>query len=211
MVNLRLLLASGLALVALGVGIGVVAAVSDRSGPASPPARFAGPAMPKGLRAFGFSFADQHGRRVSLAETRGRVVVLTFLHSRCTSTCPVTLQTIRGALDDLQDKGVDRRDVDVLALSVDPAEDTRRSVLRFLAAQHAGGFVRYLVGPRARMRPVWKRYGIAPQGTGAEDHTAFVLLVDRRGILRIGFPSHQMTPEELANDLGLLLAEKAPA
>jgi protein SCO1/2 len=210
-VNFRLLVACGLALVALGAAIGVVAAVSDHSDPARPAAQFVGPRMPSGLRAFDFTLRDQHGRRFSLDSTRGKVVALTFIHSNCTSTCPVTLQTIRGALDDLEDMGVDRREVDVLALTVDPEADTRRSVRRFLTTQHASDFVRYLTASRARMRPIWKRYGIAPQGKGQEDHTAFVLLVDRRGILRIGFPSHEMTPEDLANDLHLLLAEKASA
>ncbi|MCW2990159.1 MAG: hypothetical protein JWM73_753 [Solirubrobacterales bacterium] len=207
----RLLLACGVGLLLLGAGIGVVAVVSDRSDAgATAPARFEGPTMPKGLRAADFSLTDQDGHPFRLASTRGRVVAITFLHSRCTSTCPVTLQTIRGALDDLTDEGVDSGGVDVLALTVDPAEDTRRSVRRFLATQRTP-FVHYLTGSSATMRPIWKRYGIAPQGTGKEDHTAFVLLVDRRGILRIGFPSHQMTAEQLANDLGILLAEDAPA
>lgn len=206
--NFRLLLACGIALVALGVSMGVVTAVSDRTDTA-PPERLVGPRMPKGLRAFGFTLPDQHGRRFSLASARGRVVAMTFIHSKCTSTCPVTLQTIRGALDDLQDAGVDRRDIEVVALTVDPDADTRGSVRRFLSEQHASDFVRYLVAPRPAMRPIWKRYGIAPQGEGQEDHTAFVLLVDRRGILRIGFPSHQMTSEDLAHDLRLLVDERA--
>lgn len=206
----RLLLACGIALTLLGVGVGVVAFLSDRSDDGSRPAHFEGPSMPKGLRATDFTLADQDGHRFSLASTRGRVVALTFVHSKCTSTCPVTLQTIRGALDNLTDEGIDAGQVDVVAVSVAPEEDTRRSVRRFLAAQRAP-FVRYLNGPRRALAPIWKRYGIAAQGKGKEDHTAFVLLVDRRGILRIGFPSTQMTAETLANDLGILLAEKAPA
>ncbi|MDX6664015.1 MAG: hypothetical protein QOG68_221, partial [Solirubrobacteraceae bacterium] len=125
----------------------------------------------------------------------------------CRSTCPVSVQTIRGALDDL---GAARRDVDVLAVSVDPREDTRASVRRFVAAQHAGGFLRYLSAPRTVLARVWKSYGIAPQHSG-EDHTAFVLLIDRRGLQRIGFPSHEMTPEDLLHDLRLLLAQGGPA
>lgn len=61
------------------------------------------------------------------------------------------------------------------------------------------------------MVPICKRYGIGPQGKGKEDHSAFVLLVDRRGMLRISFPSHFVTPETLANDLRILLAEDPPA
>jgi protein SCO1/2 len=166
--------------------------------------------MPANFHAGNFRLRDQDGHPFELASTRGRVVALTFVHSRCTSTCPVTLQTIRGALDDLQDQGADTSQVDVVAVSVDPDADTPKRVRRFLAKQRTP-FVRYVSGPRAKLRPIWKRYGIAPQGNGQEDHSAFVLLVDRRGIIRIGTPSHQATPEGLANDLGVLLAEDAPA
>jgi len=208
--SFRLLLASGVALVLLGLGIGVVTAISDSTESVAPP-RFAGPTMPQDLRASDLTLTDQDGHRFDLASTRGRVVALTFIHSRCTSTCPVSLQTIRGALDDLQATGSDTSEVDVLAVTVDPEADTRRSVRRFLVEQRADSFVRYLTGPRATMKPIWKRYGIGPQGKGQEDHTAFVLLIDRTGVLRIGFPSHQMTPEDLANDLRILLAESPPA
>ena len=78
---------------------------------------------------------------------------------------------------------------------------------RFVVTQHAGGFLRYLTGPRARLARVWKRYGIRPQGPGGEDHSAFVLLVDRRGLLRVGFPAHGVTPETLAHYLRLLVGE----
>jgi protein SCO1/2 len=195
----------GVLLVLLGLGLGTVTALSDSEDRGAPPA-FTGPTMPENLPAHDFTLRDQQGRPFTLSEdTKGRVVAMTFIHSKCTSTCPVTLQTIRGALNEL---GPARKDVDVLAVTVDPEADTRRSVRRFLAGQHAAGFVRYLTGPRAQMRKIWKTYGIAPQGKGQEDHTAFVLLRDREGLLRIGFPSHQMTAEDLENDLRLLVAEE---
>jgi protein SCO1/2 len=198
------MLAAGVSLCLLGAAIAVAVALSEED-PASRAATFAGPLMPKNLPAADFTLHDQDGRPVTLSDTRGRVVVLTFLHSLCHSTCPVSVQTIRGALDDI---GSARRAVDVLAVTVDPAEDTPAHVRAFLRAQHAAGILRYLTGPRPVVRRVWKRYGIGPQGGGREDHTAFVLLIDRKGILRIGFPSHEMTPEDLANDLRLLVAEQ---
>lgn len=176
-----------------------------RGGPARRAPTLVGPRMPANLRAADFRLRDQHGRPVRLASLRGRVVVLTFLHSLCHSTCPVTVQTIRGALDDI---GPARRRVDVLAISVAPREDTPRHVARFVALQHAGGFLRYLTGSPAALRRVWRTYGIHPLTQG-EDHTAFVLLVDPRGILRVGYPSHQVTPEDLGHDLRVLTAEAA--
>ncbi|MFL5845471.1 MAG: SCO family protein [Solirubrobacteraceae bacterium] len=203
----RLLLWCGIALVLLGGAVGALAAVSDHQDKGPAPS-LEGPRMPAGLKAANFRLADQDGHPFEMAGTRGRVVALTFVHSKCTSTCPVTLQTIRGALDNVVDAGMDTGDVDVVAVTVDPEADTPRSVRRFLAKQRTP-FVRYLVGPRAKLRGIWKSYAVAPQGSGQEDHTAFVFLIDRKGVERVGFPSTQMTPEALANDLGILLAEDA--
>ena len=52
--------------------------------------------------------------------------------------------------------------------------------------------MRFLLGDRARLQPVWKAYGIQPQGEGFE-HSAYVLLIDKRGRQRIGFPVDQLT------------------
>jgi protein SCO1/2 len=61
----------------------------------------------------------------------------------------------------------------------------------------------FLTGPRAQLRRQWKAYGIQPQGKGFE-HSAHVVLLDRRGTQRIGFPVSQLTPEALADDVRLL-------
>ena len=208
-VNPRWLLVSGMALVLFGTAVALAVALSDE--PAGDTvsttpvtSKFEGPVMPRNLRAADFTLTDQRGRTVRLADARGRIVVLTFLHSGCTSTCPVTVQTIRGALDDI---GHRRREIDAFAVSVDPKEDTPKSVRRFVAVQHAGSFLRYLTGSPSQLAKVWKAYAMKPQGPGGEDHSAYVLLVDRRGVQRVGFPAHGVTPETLAHDLRVLLDE----
>jgi protein SCO1/2 len=203
-VRRRPALLAGLLLCLLGVAIAAVTAASDRSSPAATPRRgLLGPRMPAHFAAGNFTLRDQAGRPFSLQATRGRVVVMTFLHSQCHSTCIVTAQVIRGALDDL---GSARSGVDSVALSVAPKEDTARHVRAFLRLQDAG-FLHYLTGPPAGLRRAWKRYGVHPLTQG-EDHTAFVFLIDRRGIIRVGYPSHEMTAEDLAHDLRVLLAER---
>jgi protein SCO1/2 len=205
MVSPLLLRFCGGLLIALGAALAAVTAATDDGGTAKAADDFVGFRMPQNAVAHDFTLRDQDGRPFRLSrDTAGRVVAMTFIHSRCTSTCPVTLQTIRGALDEL---GPGRGDVDVLAVSVDPEADTPRSVNRFLRAQHVDGVVRYLTGSRAQLRPVWKQYGIRPQGTGQEDHSAYLLLRDREGLLRIGSPAHQLTPEDVEHDLRLLVAE----
>jgi protein SCO1/2 len=66
--------------------------------------------------------------------------------------------------------------------------------------------MRFLLGTRAELAPVWKAYGIQPQGADF-DHSAYVLLIDRQGRQRIGFPVHQLTPDALAHDIRQLQAE----
>jgi protein SCO1/2 len=147
-----------------------------------------------------FRLRDQDGRRVSLSDFRGRVVVLTFMYTTCRDTCPLTATQIRGALDDLG------RDVPALAVSVDPVNDTPERARRFLFKRGlAHDRMRFLLGERAQLQPVWKAYGIRPQGT-AFDHSAYVLLIDRHGRQRIGFPVEQLTPEALAHDIRRLQA-----
>jgi protein SCO1/2 len=155
---------------------------------------FEGSLAPAGIPPRDFALRDQDGRRVSLREYRGREVILTFMYSTCRDTCPVTAQQIKGALDDVGS------DVPVLAVSVDPVNDTRINARRFLLKQGMTGRMRFLLGSRAQLQPIWKAYGIQPQGDGF-DHSAYVLLIDRHGRQRVSWPVQQLTPEPLARDL----------
>lgn len=148
-----------------------------------------------------FSLRDQDGKRVSLRSYRGKVVVLTFMYTTCRDTCPLTATQIRGALDDLKSPPP------ALAVSVDPVNDTPERAREFLFRRGLSqDRMRFLLGSRAQLQPIWKAYGIQPQGRKFE-HSAYVLLIDRHGRQRIGFPVQQLTPEGLAHDIRRLQAE----
>jgi protein SCO1/2 len=144
-----------------------------------------------------FRLRDQNGRAVSLSDYRGEVVVLTFLYTTCRDTCPLTATQIRGALDDLG------RDVPVIAVSVDPANDTRETARAFLLEQSMTGRMDFLLGSREQLEPLWDAFGIAPQRDG-RDHSAYTVLVDGEGRQRTGFPVSELTPRRLAHDLARL-------
>lgn len=197
-------LALALAVAVLGHFTGTTGGASQQSNQA---AQFAGPVFPAHLRAAPFSLNDENGRRATLSQYRGQVIVLTFIYSHCRDTCPLMTTEIRGALDQLPDQG---RNVPVLAISVDPFHDTPASARAFLARDHMVGRMRYLLGGPGQLRPIWKRYAIQPEFDQSgrqfsEGHSAYVMLIDRRGFLRVGFPAGQLVPEDLAHDLKLLL------
>lgn len=47
--------------------------------------------------ALDFQLTDQNGSLVNLSDFRGKVVVLTFMDSECTDTCPITAAQFRAA------------------------------------------------------------------------------------------------------------------
>jgi protein SCO1/2 len=167
------------------------------------PAPFAGPALPTGLRAADFSLRDQDGHSVSLSEQHGRVVVLTFIHSRCKDACPLMVEQIKGALNDLPGSG---SGVAAVGISVNPAEDTRSSRRAFLAQHGMIGRLAFVSGAPPVLRRVWRAYAMQPDQATAL-HSAFVLLIDKRGVERVGFPADQLTPEGLAHDIARLERE----
>jgi protein SCO1 len=162
---------------------------------------FDGAALPSGVSAPAFQLRDQSGRRASLSDYRGRVVVVAFLYSTCGSPCVVIAQQIRGALDELG------RSVPVLVVSADPAADTPAAVRGFLRKVSLSGRVRWLGGSPAQLRPVWRAFRVPPASAGraAFARSASVFLLDRRGMERVIFQLEQLTPEALSHDLRKLL------
>ena len=166
---------------------------------------FDGPTMPPNLRAANFSLLDQNGKRVTLSSYRGRVVVLTFIHSLCHDACPFMVEQIKGALNDLPGGG---RSVTVIGVTAAPAEDTVARRRTFLAQHEMTGRLAFLNGPLPDLERIWHAYAMQPV-TPKIDHSTFVMLIDKRGIERVGFPADQLTPEGLAHDIGVL--ERQPA
>ena len=198
-------LAAAIAVVAILVGTS--GSSSSRTSTAGAASGFDGAALPPGVKAENFTLTDQNGRRVSLSDYRGQVVVVAFLYSTCGETCIVIAQQIRGALDDLDD--LDERHSHppaVLIVSADPATDTRAHVARFLSEVSLSGRVRFLTGAPSQLRQLWRSYDVTPASAGAAafDRVASVLLIDARGNKRVLFESEQLTPESLSHDIGLL-------
>jgi protein SCO1 len=185
------------------LGAIVFIAVSDRGASGVEKmarSEFDGPTMPPNLRAHDFTLTDQYGHTVSLAADRGKVVVLTFIHSLCRDTCPFMVEQIKGALNDLPGNG---RNIPTIGVSVAQAEDTVHNRLAFLAKHEMTGRIEFVNGPLPQMRPVWHEFAIQPV-TPKIDHSTFVLLIDKHGYERVGFAADQLTPEGLAHDIRVL-------
>lgn len=166
-------------------------------------AGFAGAVRPPSIPPAQFGLRDEHGRLVRLQNLRGRPVVVTFLYTTCRDTCPLTTQQIRAALDQLG------HDVPVIAVSVDPANDTARRARAFTLKQQMTKRMRWVLGDRAQLQRLWTAYGVQPQSDRLE-HSASTVLLDARGRQRVGFATDILTPQTLAHDIAVLERERRP-
>ncbi len=196
--NARLQIALFLvALFALGA---VVLAAQGEDEDAPPSEVFEGARMPERVPAPEFALSNQDGETVRMRDLRGRPVIVTFLYTTCENTCPTQAQTVKGALNDLDEQ------VPALAIAVDPPRDTAESARAFLADQRVTGRMDFVLGTHLQLAPIWTGYAIRPQSV-KQEHTGRFVLVDKRGFQRVGFPLDQATPERLAHDVRILLRE----
>jgi protein SCO1/2 len=171
--------------------------------------RFAGAALVNGTPAPGFALRDQSGRVVRLSAERGRFVIVTFLYTNCPDVCPLIASNLNTALREL---GPRRREVRVLAVSVDPKGDTPTAVRAYARAHRLVPQFRYLIGTAAELRRVWARYDVLAVARKPDlvDHVAYTVLVDREGKRRVVYGS-EVKARQVLHDLRVLLKEEPAA
>jgi protein SCO1/2 len=165
---------------------------------------FQGALRPRGIPPADFGLRDEDGKAVTLAALRGKPVVVTFLYTTCKDTCPLTVDQIRAGLDELG------HDVPVIAVSVDPANDTARAAKRFSLQRQMTGRMRWVLGDKTKLERLWTAYGVQPQSDKME-HSASTVLLDATGRQRVGFATSILTPDALAHDIDLLEREAKAA
>jgi protein SCO1 len=175
--------------------------------PQQPPAsRFRGSEVRPPLAAADFRLRDQDGRLVTLAGQRGRVTVLAFLYTHCPDVCPLIAQNLNFALRQLTP--AERAQTRVLAISVDPQGDTPRAVRQFVLRHRLVAQFRYLTGSEQQLSRVWRAYHLAvrPGRLDTIDHSAYELLVDRRG-RGLAIYDARVVAADVAHDVRTLLAK----
>ena len=151
---------------------------------------FKGALRPEGVKQSDFALENQDGKIVRVADERGKVVVLTPLYTTCEDSCPLVAQQVRGALDDLSSQSASRWS---RTRSASTRSGTLPSAQSFLVDRRVSGYLDYLLGDRAELSPVWREFGFAPQ-LDSREHNSYVVLLNRDGRQRIGFPIEHLTP-----------------
>ncbi len=155
---------------------------------------------------------DQNGKAVALSQLKGKVIALTFWYTHCPDMCPLAAEKFRQVLSGLDAKKVEQ--IAVLAVSVDPANDTASSAQQFSQAHRLAPYANwhFLLGTQKQLQPVWKDYHIytdaektVPVQGQALNHMAIVYLIDQQGRERVMLPA-DFTPSQLSRNLDSLLS-----
>jgi len=161
-------------LVAAAVGAVVAIVTAILTATIFAPKRSVGPRAP------GFVLRDQQGRLTSLAEFRGKVVVLTFIDPYCQQICPLTTESMVEALRLLGPAAATR--VQLLGIDANPLKTQVSDVAAYTRAHGLEGRWRFLTGTRAELERVWHGYHVyVAAAAGDIDHEAVVFLIDGKG------------------------------
>jgi protein SCO1/2 len=154
-----------------------------------------------------FALTDYTGKPRTLADFRGKAVVVFFGYTQCPDVCPTTLAEMASAMKELGPLA-DR--VQVLFITLDPARDTAKVLSQYVPAfdpRFLG-----LRGDQAATDKVAKEFKVFYQkvpgsepGSYSIDHTAGSYVFDPQGRVRL-FVRHGQGPEPLVHDLKLLLS-----
>jgi len=130
-----------------------------------------------------FSLLNQHGDTVSDELLKGQWNLIFFGFTHCPDVCPLTLSTVRQAVDEIrEDAGIP--DPQVVFVSVDPKRDTPEKLSQYVAffdPTYIG-----LTGELNNIYELTRPMNIVVQFTADEenpesytvDHTASIFLVD---------------------------------
>jgi protein SCO1/2 len=173
----------------------------------------------EGLQIFGavpeFSFTETNGRRVTLAELKGKVWIVNFIYTNCPDTCPVQSAQMRQIQEDFQKE----KDLRLVSITVDPTRDTPQ-VLSQYAKRFSADLARwfFLTGEKERIHNFAQngfRLGAVelphekrPESGATHTHSPRFVLVDRDAQIRgyyVSTDAEAMT--RMRRDLKVLLGD----
>ena len=112
----------------------------------------------KRKRAPAFALVDEHGRPIA-ESAPGRVTIVTFIDPICRNYCPLEAQVLDHMVKSVPPRARPR----IVAVSVDPAEDTTHNVLLDRKKWHLTSEWHWAFGTPGQLARVWRDYGITVQ------------------------------------------------
>jgi protein SCO1/2 len=158
-----------------------------------------------------FSLDGSNGKKVTLHDQLGKVVIMEFGYTYCEFVCPVTLARLTEVHKKL---GSAARDVQLIYVTVDPKRDNPERL-----REHLAGFNPNFLGATGtpdELAATLKAYGVVAEQVVAPNHapgyqvshSSFLYLVDQQGKIR-GLVPFGTSADDILHDVQLLLNTQA--
>jgi len=167
------------------------------------PADYAGATANPSKPAPPLKLEDSLGQPVNIDDYRGKAVLVTFIYDHCPDICPTIVSNLRAAQNEL---GPQAKDMQVIAVSVDPKGDTPKTVKAFLKDRQMTGRMKYLIGSRPQLEQVWHNWNIVSKNDpkrkdpDAVEHSALVYGISGSGEITTLYPAN-FKPDQIVHDV----------
>jgi cytochrome oxidase Cu insertion factor (SCO1/SenC/PrrC family) len=156
-----------------------------------------------------FRLRNQFGQPMALSQFRGKVVMLAFEDSECTTVCPLTTQSMLQAKQLLGPAG---NQVQLLGVDANPDAISVADVLSYSRTHGLVNQWHFLTGSLAELKATWAKYDIAVQiENGQIDHTPALFVIDQQGrerklyLTQMAYSSVGQSAQVLADEIASLL------
>ena len=155
-----------------------------------------------------FRLTDHNGKVRTLADFRGKAVVMFFGYTQCPDVCPTTMLEMKAVLQQL---GADAQRVQVLFVTVDPERDTRELLSGYVPAFDPSflglfGDMETTAKTAKEFRVFYQKQPGTTPSSYTVDHTAGSYVFDPQGRVRL-FVRHGDGGANLVADLRTLLKQ----
>jgi protein SCO1 len=153
-----------------------------------------------------FSLTDHNGVRRTLADFKGKAVVVFFGFTQCPDVCPTTMAEMSEVTQQL---GEDGKRLQVLFITVDPERDTAALLKQYVPAFNANflgltGTVDEVTKVAKEFKVFFQKQPTKTPGGYTMDHTANSYVFDAQGKVRL-VVKHGLGAAPLVQDLKQLL------
>ena len=195
-----------------------IATIAEGTAPLSPTAVIPGEPRPSD-DVPDFGLTNQDGKRIHLAQYRGKALALTFVYTRCPQPDQCTLMSTNFATVDkeLQKEPDVYAKTHLLTISFDPDYDTPK-VLRSYGASHTGRYSdetfqhwEFATGTKDEVKGIAQFFGLRYfQDTESGDeqviHSLRTAVIGPNGKLIKLYRGNEWKPDEIVNDLTSLVS-----
>lgn len=156
-----------------------------------------------------FRLTNQFGEPVSLSQFRGKVVILAFVDSQCTTICPLTTASMLQARQLL---GAAGDKVQLVGIDANPAATSTADVMAYSRVHGMVNQWDFLTGSIGQLRAAWQAYHVYVQiEAGQVDHTPALFVIDAEGreekvyLTTMAYANGSQEGEVLASEVASLL------